>query len=105
MQHIPTTWDETLVPAAAIDKYVSIARRKGDDWYIGTISNNQGRKLNIDLGFLPAGSYTAEIYSDAADVALHPDHLTKEKMNFNSSMSVKIKIAAGGGNIIILHKN
>lgn len=105
LHNIPTTWDETHVPTAAIDKYVSIARRKGDDWYIGTISNNEERELNIDLGFLPAGSYTAEIYNDAADAALHPDNLKKERKTLNNSMSAKIKMAAGGGNVIFLHKN
>ena len=105
LQHIPTTWDETKVADAKIDQYVSIARRKGNDWFIGTISNDEERSVNLNLAFLPAGEYSASIYSDAADVQLNPDHLIKETIAVNNSKTISIKLSNGGGNVIILHKN
>lgn len=104
LQQMPTIWDETFVPGAEIDKFVSIARRKGNNWYIGTITNNDSRNVDIDLSFLPAGNYSATIYSDAADVNIQPNHLTKEIKLVDKSMKIKVALSQGGGNIIILHK-
>ncbi|MFC4231947.1 glycoside hydrolase family 97 protein [Parasediminibacterium paludis] len=104
LQHIPTTWDETKVTNAQIDEYITIARRKQDNWYIGTISNNRSRELAITTNFLPEGEYSATIYSDAEDVAINPNHLTKRVISLKNNSIIKITVASGGGNVIILHK-
>ncbi|WP_240543682.1 glycoside hydrolase family 97 protein [Spirosoma foliorum] len=62
---VPTVWDDTKVIHDAIGEYVTIARRSGNDWFIGTITNNDGRTLKLPLDFLTKGkTYTAHIYSD-----------------------------------------
>ena len=104
LQHIPTTWDETKVTGAKIDEYVSIARRKGNDWYIGTISNHNSREVEINLNFLSQGKYTATIYSDADDVNINPNHLKKDIKEVYNLAQLKIALSKGGGNVIILHK-
>ncbi|QIP14252.1 glycoside hydrolase family 97 protein [Spirosoma aureum] len=64
-EKVPTVWDETKVIHDAIGEYVTIARRSNNDWFVGTISNNDGRSLKLPLDFLPKGkTYTAHIYSD-----------------------------------------
>ena len=105
LQHIPTTWDETHVANAKIDAYISIARRKGSDWYIGSISNHDKHEVDINLNFLPAGKYTATIYSDADDVNINPNHLKKEIKLVDNSTTLKINLSQGGGNVILIHKN
>jgi alpha-glucosidase len=102
---IPTTWDETRVLNAEVDGYVTIARRKNNDWYIGTINNHQSRQLSIPLSFLKAGNYTATIYTDAEDVATDPNHLNKETKEVTTSDALNINIAAGGGIAVKLEKN
>jgi alpha-glucosidase len=92
------------VPAAEVDQYVSIVRRKNDSWYIGTITNNNKRSIDIGLGFLPAGKYTAQIYSDAPDSNVNADHLTKQMIVVDKRTVLKLELAAGGGNMIILKK-
>lgn len=104
LQHMPTTWDETKVTNAVIDKYVSIARRKDNDWYVGSIANNNKQQVDISLDFLPAGKYKATIYNDASDVDVNPNQLVKIENTVNKTMSIKISLAAGGGNLMILHK-
>lgn len=104
IKNIPATWDETRVTAAEVNQFVSIARRKKDDWYIGTITNNSAREINISLNFLPAGKYTATIYSDAADVDANANHLTKKTITVDKATVVKLVLAEGGGNVIILKK-
>ncbi len=104
IKKIPGTWDETRVPAAAVDRYVVIARRKGDKWYIGTITNNDARTVDINFKFLPAGKYSAEIYSDAADASDNANHLTRTTKTVDKNTSLKLVLAPGGGNVIILNK-
>jgi alpha-glucosidase len=104
IKNMPTTWDETHVPAAEVDKYVSIARRKKENWYIGTITNNTGRDVSINLSFLPAGKYTAEIYNDAADANENANHLVKQTKVVDKNTNLKLALAPGGGNIILLKK-
>jgi alpha-glucosidase len=102
---VPTTWDETKVLDAAVDGYVTIARRKNNDWYIGTINNHQNRQLSIPLSFLKEGNYTATIYTDATDVATDPNHLNKETKQVTAKDVLNINVAAGGGIAVHLRRN
>ena len=64
-REVPTIWDETKVVNGKIGEYATIARRGGDDWFIGTINNNEARQLQIPLSFLASDKeYIAHIYSD-----------------------------------------
>lgn len=64
-RHAPTVWDDTKVLDAEIGKYAAIARRSGEDWFIGVINNQEPRTLKLPLTFLdPARNYQAHIYSD-----------------------------------------
>jgi alpha-glucosidase len=102
LQQVPTTWDETKVVSAKTGKYVAIARRKGTDWYIGAITDHEAQNLSVKLGFLSAGNYKAEVYSDANDVEQYPDHLVKEVSALNNSSSITMKLASGGGQVVHL---
>jgi alpha-glucosidase len=63
--HVPTVWDDSKVLDGEIGKYITVARRKGDDWFIGSITNNDQRSLYIPLKFLTVGKrYLASIYYD-----------------------------------------
>ncbi|MGZ3909825.1 MAG: glycoside hydrolase family 97 protein [Flavisolibacter sp.] len=104
IRQMPTTWDETHVIAAQLDGFVSIARRKNDTWFIGTIGNNSPKKIKLVMDFLPAGSYEATVYSDAADADVNANHLNRENITVSKSSSLWINLAPGGGHIMILHK-
>jgi alpha-glucosidase len=75
---VPTIWDETKVLDASIGNFITIARRKNNDWYIGTITNGSSRETMVDLSFLADGNYEAELYSDAPDSEQNPNHLLKQ---------------------------
>jgi len=67
--NVPTVWDETKVLHARIGEYGVIARKKGDEWFIGGINSEQPRTLDISLSFLtPDIKYRASIYSDDPSV-------------------------------------
>lgn len=105
IKEIPTVWDETVVPGAEVGEWVSIARRKGTDWYIGTINNSKEKTVTVPLKFLSAGNYHATIYKDAADAVNHPNNLIKEEKTVSSSDSITINLPSGGGEVIKFELN
>jgi alpha-glucosidase len=77
--HVPTVWDDTKVMDGEISKYVTIARRKGEEWFVGTVTNTDARDLKLSLKFLaPGKKYEASIYYD--------DPNSKLEQRFQSSV-------------------
>ena len=63
--NVPTTWDETKVLQAEIGEIGVIARRKGNDWFVGGINGKTARQIEIDFTFLESGAtYNAKVYTD-----------------------------------------
>ncbi len=104
IEDVPTSWDETVVPDAQIHEFLTIARRKGTDWFIGTINNTTAKSIQMSLKFLPAGKYTAEIYSDGADEFENPNHLLFALKTVTNADTVTLSLAAGGGHVMRLVK-
>lgn len=100
LREVPTVWDQTLVPGAEVDQWVCIARRKGKDWYLGTINNSTPRTVTIPLGFLKEGNYTAEIYKDAPDAVNHPNQLIRETKKVSSKDKLVFDLPSGGGEVV-----
>jgi len=102
---VPTDWEESIAVAGEVGDYVVIARRErgGDDWYLGAITNEQARSLEIALSFLEHGrDYVAEIYRDAEDAhwEQHPYGYDIEKKIVNTDSKLELRLAAGGGTAI-----
>ncbi len=97
---VPTSWDETRVLNAKVGDYVTIARRRGAEWYIGSIAGWHGADLDIPLNFLGSGQYIAEIYSDAPDATENPTHTTLDRKPVSQSTVLKAKLVTGGGQAI-----
>jgi alpha-glucosidase len=67
--NVPTVWDEKIVIEGEIGKYGTIARRSGNEWYIGSINGGEQHKVTISLNFLKRGKrYVATVYSDDPNV-------------------------------------
>jgi alpha-glucosidase len=105
IKRVPTNWDETKVIDAKISEYVVVARKKDNDWFVGSINNHSVRTITVSLSFLEDGEYTAEIFSDAEDVNSDPNHLKKENKAVNKNDILNIRLAGGGGIVIHLKKN
>ena len=102
---MPTDWDDTKVLDARIGDYVTTVRkqRDGDDWYLGSITDENARTLEAPLSFLdPGRSYVAEIYRDAdnADWQTNPEAYTIEQRNVDSNTVLTLRLAPGGGQAI-----
>lgn len=97
---VPASWDETRVLNGKVGDYITIARRHGKEWYVGSIAGSHSVELDIPLEFLGAGEYKADTYSDAPDSAVHPMNTLVEQKNVNRSTTLKAVLASGGGQAI-----
>ena len=70
---MPTSWDETKVLNGLPGEYITIARRHGDEWFLGSMTSWVPRELELPLEFLGAGRYRAEVYADADDADRLPN--------------------------------
>lgn len=104
LRTVPGTWDETKVPLAELNEYITIARRNGSDWWVGTINNGTARTLSLPLEFLGDNEYEAEIYSDADDVDVDPNHIKKKVIRVSAKDVIDIALASDGGSLIHIVK-
>ncbi|MHB1857566.1 MAG: glycoside hydrolase family 97 protein [Acidobacteriaceae bacterium] len=97
LRDVPVVWDATRVLDGDPGEFITVARRHGRDWYLGSITNWSPRTLTVSLDFLGGGAYTAEIYEDASDAAQHPKHVSIRKQTVHSSDTLTLPLAKGGG--------
>ena len=103
IKRVPATWDEVRVIDGLPMRYISLARRSGNDWYVGSLTNWEERNIKVPLDFLGQGKYVAEIYSDASDAASHPTHTLIMSRPVDRTTILDIHMVSGGGNAIWIH--
>jgi alpha-glucosidase len=94
---IPVEWDETIVLQGKIADYILIARRKGNDWWVGAMTDWTPRSLELDLSFLGKGNFEAEIYKDGINADAYAADYATEKKQVSGSDNLTVKMAPGGG--------
>jgi alpha-glucosidase len=102
LKAVPSSWDETRVLNGVPPKYITIARRRGGEWFVGSITDWDARELDVPLSFLGSGAYDAEIYADGPNAAAQPKDSVVEKRRVNAQTVLKLKLAPGGGSAIRL---
>ena len=98
---IPTVWDETRVLLGEVGEYIVTARRKGDTWYIGGITNWTPRDINLGecLKALMSKteSYYIELYSDGANAHRRGTDYKRSTIKSLDNRSLAVHLAPGGG--------
>jgi alpha-glucosidase len=94
---VPTTFDETVALDGKLGEYVAIARRKGEVWFVGAMSNWTPHEITLDLSFLPEGTYEAEIFKDGVNADRDATDYKKEIVSVSRSSKEAIKLYPGGG--------
>ena len=106
IEEVPTNWERTLVPHAAMGQYVTYARqeRGTDNWYVGSVTDDKARDLELPLDFLGDGKYMAIIYEDGpdADYRTNPYPMTIRRLDVNRNTVLHLHLAPGGGTAIQL---
>jgi alpha-glucosidase len=101
LDQVPTVWDETRVVNGEPGEYVTIARKKANRWYLGSMTNWTPRELDIPLQFLGAGKYHAQIFADGPDAAENAKSLKISSRLVSAQDHLKAELAPGGGLAVI----
>lgn len=95
---VPVTWDETRALEAKAGEYVVVAKRKGDKWFIGGMTNNNERQFEIDLSFLNTGkSYKITSFEDGINAGHQAMDYRKKESQVKSGDKIQIKMVRNGG--------
>jgi alpha-glucosidase len=100
IKKVPVSWDETRVINAQAADFITVARRRGRDWFVGSLTDWSARELPIPLSFLPPGAFTAEIYADAPDADRFPKNVTISRRAVTRADVLTARLAPGGGHAI-----
>ena len=94
---IPTVWNETEALDGKVGEYCIIARRAGDVWYVGGMTNWDEREVEIDLSFLGEGNYAATEFVDGPNANKLGRDFLKKSIEVKGGSKLKVKMAQGGG--------
>ncbi|HZG43303.1 MAG TPA: glycoside hydrolase family 97 C-terminal domain-containing protein, partial [Longimicrobium sp.] len=105
IRDVAVDWDTTVVIDGEIGDHVIVARKQrgADDWFLGAISDEEGRTFEAPLSFLPPGrNYVAEIYADGpgANWRDNPLPIAISQQQVTSGTTLRIQMAPGGGQAI-----
>ncbi|MDP3644577.1 MAG: glycoside hydrolase family 97 protein [Bacteroidota bacterium] len=94
---MPTVWDETKILDAKVGDYILTARQKGNDWYLGAMTDWTARSLKLDLSFLGEGTFEMEIMQDGANAEMSCNDYKRIVKQVTKADKLKIEMAKGGG--------
>ena len=94
---VPSVWDETRVLDGAIGRFIIVARRHGQDWYLAAMTDWTPRSGDIELSFLGAGDYQMTSYEDGPEAATRASDYRKTTTAVTRATHVKMQLAPGGG--------
>ena len=94
---VPTTFDATVALDGKVGEYVALARRKGDTWFVGSMSNWSARDMTLDFSFLGDGDYQAVVFKDGINADRDATDYKKEIIKISKDSKLNIHLAPGGG--------
>lgn len=94
---IPTVWDESITLDGKLGEYIVTARRKGNVWYVGGMTNWDARNLKVDLSFLREKGDTAILFKDGVNAHRNGVDYKKESIQLKGKKELDIHLAPGGG--------
>lgn len=94
---VPVVWDDTKVLEAKVGDYIGLARKSGNDWFIGVMSDEEAREFSIDFSFLDKGEYTIEYFADGVNAHRYASDYKIYKQKITLGDKLIVKLAPGGG--------
>ncbi|EAR00957.1 glycoside hydrolase family 97 protein [Maribacter sp. HTCC2170] len=101
---IPTVWDETVVLEGKVSDYIIVARRKGNNWYLGAMTDWTSREFEVDLSFLGNGEFDMQSYKDGINASRNAQDYKVSSSTVNENTKLKIDLSSGGGYSAIFTK-
>jgi alpha-glucosidase len=97
LRAVPVVWDETRALDGAAGSHVLMARRRGAEWFVGAMTNNEARTLTLDLSFLGAGRWTMDAWSDGINADRNGTDYRKATRAVSAGETLTLRLAPGGG--------
>lgn len=94
---VPTVWDEVVPLDAKVSEYVAVAKRSGDVWYVGAMTDWNARTMELDLSFLGEGNWKVEYFADGINADRIASDYKKGTTVLSASRKLEVKLAPGGG--------
>ncbi len=101
---LPTTWDETNIIDGKAGEYIVTARQKGENWFIGAMTDWSARDIDIKFDFIGEGNYKAVICKDGVNAERYPADYILMESTIKKNDTIKFHLAPGGGFFIRLQK-
>jgi alpha-glucosidase len=105
LSKVPSVWDRTIALEAKVGDYVLVARKNGDDWYVGAMTDWTKREIPIDFSFLDEGNYKMEIYQDGINADRYGNDYKKVVSKVSKDDKSIIELAPGGGWVARIYKD
>ena len=102
LRQVPTTWDDSLALDGRIGEFAVMARRSGDTWFIGAMTNEQARDLTLDLTPLGQGPWEFTVWQDTPESATKATAFATSQSTLETGAKLPIKLAPSGGYTAIL---
>ena len=97
IKRAPAAWDETRYIGGTPGEWIAVARRSGQDWYLGSMTGSTARDVEIPLSFLGGGQFSAQLIRDAEDADQFPKKFVIENRQIDRRTTLKVRMASGGG--------
>lgn len=100
IRHMPAQFDSFKILDGKIGEYITVARNSGNEWFVGSLTNRDSRKLTVNFDFLPDNKYyKATLYEDTRDThyLYNKETYNVREILVNYKSKVKIELAPGGG--------
>jgi alpha-glucosidase len=104
LQIVPTVWDDIRFIGGYPGSYIAIAKRSGDNWFVGVLNNSIGKTIELRTDFLPEGNYEAEIWADSKNADKDPKELKKNRQTVTPADKLKVTLAKNGGFVAVLRR-
>ena len=94
---VPTTFDETVPLDGKVGEFTALARKKGNIWFVGAMTDWTPRDLTLDFSFLGKGTYKAVVFKDGINSDRDGTDYKKEVIKISAGDKLNIHLAPGGG--------
>lgn len=98
LAEVPASWDETRFLQGELSDYVVLARRKGDRWYVGAMTNETKRRITVPLSFLGTGTFRSRTWQDGAAA----DQVRVTDARLTAGDLITLDLAGSGGAVVSL---
>lgn len=96
---VPTVWDETRVLSGAVGDYLVMARRSGEAWFLGSMTNSASRMCTTKLAFLGPGAWSMRWWHDTREDRRDAEHIEVTERTVTAADSLDLWMASGGGSV------